>query len=56
MRIYGFVASLIDGRRSVAEIAQVLIAERLMTADGAPAAVRGFLRRLHEDATRRTRF
>jgi len=56
MRVYGFVASLIDGRRSVADIAQVLVAERLMTADSAPAAVLGFLQRLHADARRRERF
>jgi hypothetical protein len=56
MRVYGFVASLIDGRRSVADIAQVLVTERLMTAESAPAAVLGFLRRLHADARRRDRF
>ena len=56
MRVYGFVASLIDGRRSVADIAQVLVSERLMTAASASAAVLGFLRRLHTDARRRDRF
>jgi SAM-dependent methyltransferase/uncharacterized protein YbaR (Trm112 family) len=56
MRIYGYVASLIDGRRSISEIARVLVDERLMTAEGAPAAVQGFLRRLHDDARRRDRF
>ena len=56
MRVYGFVSSLVDGRRSVAQIAQVLVDERLMTAETALAAVRGFLRRLHEDAQRRTQF
>lgn len=56
MRVYGYVASLIDGQRSITDIARVLVDERLMTADGALAAVQGFLRRLHEDTRRRERF
>lgn len=56
MRVYGYVASLIDGRRSAADIAAVLVHDRLMTAQSAPAAVRGFLHRMHEDAARRTKF
>ena len=56
MRIYGFVATLIDGRRSIAEIARVLVQERLMTQDTAESAIHGFIRRLYEDAQRRTRF
>ena len=49
-RIYAFVMSLIDGRRSARDIAQVLVAQKLMTADEAGPAVRAFLTRMHEDA------
>jgi uncharacterized protein YbaR (Trm112 family) len=49
-RIYAFVMSLIDGRRSAHDIAQVLVAQKLMTADEAGPAVRAFLTRMHEDA------
>ncbi len=56
MRIYGYLASLIDGRRSIADMAQVLEKERLMTAADALPAVRGFVRRLWEESRLRTRF
>ncbi len=56
MRIYGYLASLIDGRRSLADMAQVLETERLMTAADALPAVRGFVRRLWEESRLRTRF
>jgi SAM-dependent methyltransferase len=56
MRIYGYLASLIDGRRSIADMAQVLAHERLMTAAEALPAVRGFVRRLWEESRLRTRF
>jgi hypothetical protein len=49
-RFYAFVMSLIDGRRSARDIAQVLIAQKLMNADEAGPAVRAFLTRMHEDA------
>jgi uncharacterized protein YbaR (Trm112 family) len=48
-RIYAFVMSLIDGRRSAHDIAQVLVAQKLMTAEEAAPAVRAFLTRMHED-------
>jgi SAM-dependent methyltransferase len=56
MRIYGYLATLIDGRRSIRDIAQELVRERLMTADAAEPAVRSFVGRLLEDAQRRPRF
>jgi hypothetical protein len=49
-RIYAFVMSLIDGRRSARDIAQVLVSQKLMTAKEAGPAVRAFLTRMHEDA------
>jgi SAM-dependent methyltransferase len=56
MRIYGYLASLIDGRRSIADMARVLEDERLMTSADALPAVRGFVRRLWEESRLRTRF
>ncbi|HEX7374278.1 MAG TPA: PqqD family protein, partial [Steroidobacteraceae bacterium] len=51
MRIHAFVASLIDGQRSLRDIADVLVRERLMTADEAEPAVRAFLQRLHDETS-----
>jgi len=56
MRIYGYLATLIDGRRSIVDMAQVLEKERLMTTEDALPAVRGFVRRLWEDSRLRSRF
>jgi SAM-dependent methyltransferase/uncharacterized protein YbaR (Trm112 family) len=50
MRVYAFVASLVDGQRTVRDIADVLVRERLMPADEAESAVRSFLQRLFEEA------
>ena len=50
MRVYAFVASLVDGQRSLRDIAAVLVQERLLADDEALGAVREFLRRLHEEA------
>lgn len=52
-RIYAFLMSLIDGKRSVADMARTLVEQRLMRADEAEPAVRGFLARLHADARAR---
>jgi hypothetical protein len=54
-RIYAFVMSLIDGRRSARDIAQVLVAQKLMSAAEAGPAVHAFLTRMHEDARAATR-
>jgi SAM-dependent methyltransferase len=56
MRICGYLATLIDGRRSLVDMAQVLVSERLMTAADALPAVRGFVRRLWDESRLRTRF
>jgi SAM-dependent methyltransferase len=50
MRIHSFVASLVDGRRTLRDIADVLVHERLMPADEALPAVRAFLQRLFTEA------
>lgn len=55
-RIHAFLMSLIDGKRSVADIARVLVEQKLMRPEDAAPAVRAFLQRMHEDAGRRTNF
>lgn len=55
-RIHAFLLSLIDGRRTLADIAQLLIEQRLMSPADAQPAVRALLLRLHEDAARRTNY
>ncbi len=55
-QVYGFVAALVDGRRSTADIAAHLVEKRLMPMDEALPAVRGFLVQLHEQAARRRRW
>jgi SAM-dependent methyltransferase len=52
LRVEGYVASLVDGRRSLQDIAAQLAADRLLPADEALGLVRGFVLRLHEDAAR----
>jgi uncharacterized protein YbaR (Trm112 family)/SAM-dependent methyltransferase len=55
-RIQAFVMSLVDGRRSLQDMAQVLVDQRLMEGHEAAPAVRGFLVRMYEDSRTRTQF
>jgi hypothetical protein len=50
MRVHAFVGTLVDGRRTLRDIAEVLVRERLMTSEEAEPAVRAFLRRLFDEA------
>ena len=52
-QVYGFVAALVDGQRSTADIAAQLVDKRLMPMDEALPAVRNFLLQLHEHASQR---
>jgi uncharacterized protein YbaR (Trm112 family) len=51
-RIYGFVMGLIDGRRSLSDMARLMAEQRLMTREEAEPAIRGFLTRMYEDSQR----
>ena len=55
-QVYGFVAALVDGQRSTADIAAHLAEKRLMSLEEALPAVRGFLLQLHEQAAQRRRW
>jgi hypothetical protein len=51
-RIHAFLMSLIDGRRSIKDMAKLVVEQRLMTADEAEPALRSFLIKMHDDARR----
>jgi hypothetical protein len=53
LRVLGYVASLVDGRRSVRDVARVLVEQRLMSEAEAEPTVRAFLARLHEESRAR---
>jgi Methyltransferase domain len=50
LRVRGYVASLVDGRRSMADIAAKLVEERLLPPAEAAGIVRDYLLRLHDEA------
>ncbi len=51
-RIYSFIMGMIDGRRSIRDMAKLLVDQRLMSRDEAEPAVRNFLIKMHEDSQR----
>jgi hypothetical protein len=51
-RIYAFIMGMIDGRRSIRDMARLLVDQRLMSRDEAEPAVRNFLIKMHEDSQR----
>ena len=53
LRVLAFVASLIDGQRSVRDMARVLVDKRMMTEAEAEPALRGFLRQFYEESRAR---
>jgi hypothetical protein len=50
LRVLAYVASLVDGRRSVRDVARELVAQRLMSESEAEPTVRAFLARLHAES------
>ena len=55
-RIHAFLMSLIDGRRSIKDMATLIVEQRLMTAAEAEPALRSFVIKLHDDAHRGTTY
>ena len=55
-QIYSFIMSLIDGRRSIEDMAKILEQQKLMTREEAIPAIRSFLMRMHDDAQRQQGF
>ncbi len=54
-RVYAGLMSLIDGRRSIKDMAKVLVDQRLMAPSEAEPAVRKFLTRMYDDSRRAQR-
>ncbi|MBN1239681.1 MAG: class I SAM-dependent methyltransferase [Gammaproteobacteria bacterium] len=55
-RIHAFIMSLLDGRRSLKDVAKVLVEQQLMTPQEAEPAVRTFLIRMYDDSRRQTTY
>jgi ubiquinone/menaquinone biosynthesis C-methylase UbiE/uncharacterized protein YbaR (Trm112 family) len=55
-QIYSFIMSLIDGKRSINDMAGVLESQRLMTKEEAEPAIRSFLTKMYDDAQKQTGF
>jgi ubiquinone/menaquinone biosynthesis C-methylase UbiE/uncharacterized protein YbaR (Trm112 family) len=53
-QIYSFIMSLIDGKRSIKDMAAVLEKQRLMSKEEAVPAIRSFLTKMHDDAQRQS--
>jgi hypothetical protein len=51
-RIHAFIMSLIDGRRSVKDMAALFAEQKLMSKDEAEPAIRTFLIKMYEDSQR----
>src|SRR5262245_27584671 len=49
-RVHAFLLALINGERSMRDMARMLVEQRLMSSEEAEAQVRLFLTRLHEDS------
>jgi len=52
--IYGYVMSLIDGKRSIQDMAKIMEEQKLMTRREAEPAIRTFLTRMYDDSQRQT--
>ncbi|TVS14682.1 MAG: methyltransferase domain-containing protein [Gammaproteobacteria bacterium] len=55
-RVHLFIMSLIDGKRTLEDMAQLMEAQQLMSRAEAEPAIRTFLERLYEDSQREKRF
>jgi SAM-dependent methyltransferase/uncharacterized protein YbaR (Trm112 family) len=55
-RVHAFIMALIDGRRTLRDIAKVLVEQRLMNEHEAEPAIRSFLIKMYEDSRRGTSY
>ena len=55
-QIYSFIMSLIDGKRSIKDMAVVLENQKLMTKEEAEPAIRSFLTKMYDDAQQQSTF
>ena len=55
-QVYAFIMSLIDGKRSIEDMAKILEQQKLMSRQEAVPAIRTFLTRMHDDSERQQGF
>ena len=55
-RIYAFIMSMIDGKRTIADMAQLMEEQRLMPKADADEAIRGFLIKMYDESRIGTTF
>jgi hypothetical protein len=55
-RVHAFLMSLIDGRRSVRDIAKLMTEQSLLGRDEAEGTIRSFLIKMFEDSRRGTTY
>jgi len=55
-QIYSFIMSLIDGKRSIKEMATVLESQKLMSKEEAEPAIRSFLTKMYDDSQKQSGF
>ncbi len=53
-QIYSFMMSLIDGKRSIKDMAVVLEKQKLMTREEAEPAIRSFLTKMYDDSRKQS--
>ena len=49
-QVYSFIMSLIDGKRTLKDMAVILENQKLMTRDEAEPAIRSFLTKMYDDS------
>ena len=55
-QIYSFMMSLIDGKRTIKDMAVVLEKQKLMTREEAEPAIRSFLTKMYDDSQKQSGF
>ena len=55
-QVYSFIMSLIDGKRSIKDMAVVLENQKLMTKEEAEPAIRSFMTKMYDDSKRQSGF
>ena len=55
-QVYSFIMSLIDGKRSIKEMAAVLEKQKLMSKEEAEPAIRSFLTKMYDDSQKQSGF
>jgi len=55
-QVYSFIMSLIDGKRSIREMAAILEKQKLMSKEEAEPAIRSFLTKMYDDSQKQSGF